>query len=182
MKYLLLFFISIVFWSCTQEARLRKKISEIAEHRINLCLDSMMVYHYANDSCCMSQKNDAPYKCVVYVDTTDCSFCMLKRLLLWNDYIPYEVAGKISLFFIVSSRKNEAYSLNRQLKHISLRHDVYIDTCQCFMRKNSFFPKEKIFHTFLLNRDNHVVLVGDPIGNAKIENVLLKKIGVNVRL
>lgn len=114
------------------------------------CIRWLMVYHYANDSCCMSLKDDIPYKCVVYVDTTDCSFCMLKRLQLWNDYMPYEDAGKISLIFIVSSRKNEANSLIRQLKHISLRHDVYVDTCQYFMNKNSFFPKEKMFHTLLM--------------------------------
>lgn len=46
--------------------------------------------------------------------------------------------------------------------------DFVIDPDRLFLRKNKLKLDDKIFHTFLLDRENRVVLVGSPIGNPRM--------------
>ena len=45
---------------------------------------------------------------------------------------------------------------------------VFYDPDGAFERANPQLPANPLFHTFLLDRDNRVVLVGSPIGNPKM--------------
>ncbi len=47
-------------------------------------------------------------------------------------------------------------------------YPVFLDTAGVFERSNPGLPANPVFHTFLLDRENRVVLVGSPIGNAKM--------------
>jgi hypothetical protein len=45
-----------------------------------------------------------------------------------------------------------------------------------FRRANPHIPDDPLFHTFVLNEQDSVVLVGDPFKNEKMEKLLLKVI------
>ena len=49
-----------------------------------------------------------------------------------------------------------------------LQFPVLLDTAGIFERSNPQLPENPVFHTFLLDRDNRVVLVGSPLGNPKM--------------
>ena len=53
------------------------------------------------------------------------------------------------------------------LREAELRHSVYLDTLCVFRKNNPQLPDSRLFHTFVVNRDNKAVLIGNPIKNEK---------------
>jgi hypothetical protein len=53
------------------------------------------------------------------------------------------------------------------LNNNSIKTIAYIDINKDFIRKNSFIPKDSKFHTFLLNKQNKIVYVGNPLASDK---------------
>lgn len=119
-------------------------------------------------------------KLVVYVDTTDCSICFLNHMNLWNDFLPLEQKynGAIRFIFIIEARQNEYIDLYNQLSYTGLNHPIYIDEKLAFRKLNPHIPTETIYHTFVLDENNNIVLVGDPLRNEEIEKLLYKLIEV----
>ena len=48
---------------------------------------------------------------------------------------------------------------------------VHVDTAGIFIRENPHIPREAVYHTFLLDKDNRVVLVGNPSRSEKIKEM-----------
>lgn len=48
---------------------------------------------------------------------------------------------------------------------------VYVDTLGLFAKQNPYLSSNTIMHTFLLDEDNNVLLVGNPLENEKIEEM-----------
>ena len=57
-----------------------------------------------------------------------------------------------------------------------IRGTVYLDTCNAFLQANPHVPENTLFHTFVLDEKDKVVLIGDPFKNKKMERLLLKVI------
>ncbi len=61
------------------------------------------------------------------------------------------------------------------LKQYHLRNAIYIDTCNAFLDANPQIPDNEMFHTFVINKDGKVLMVGNPFANEKME-ALFKKV------
>lgn len=131
--------------------------------------------------------NNSKYKYIVYYDsTTVCTSCNIQKINRWNDLIEWSSdKTDIKYYFIMSSKKNKISNilLRKDLKLISLNYPIYIDSAYLFKKINSSIPDNPKFNTFLLDGDNKVILIGDPIGNPKIEelfkNIILGKVESN---
>jgi len=53
-------------------------------------------------------------------------------------------------------------------------YPVLIDTLGEFEKLNVHLPKDRAFHTFLLDENNNVILVGDPLYNKMIRKMFYK--------
>ena len=112
---------------------------------------------------------------VIYVDSTSCSDCAIKHLSDWSVFDASEKYGneRLKYFFVIAPKPN-------QYKHILdvVRGDTcfneftFVDTLNIFERKNPNLPKNKLLHTFLINKEGRVMLVGNPITNPKIGSML----------
>lgn len=60
------------------------------------------------------------------------------------------------------------------MKNNSLDYPVLLDTLGEFEKLNPHLPKNKALHTFLLDENNNVILVGNPLHNKKIEEMFNK--------
>ena len=49
---------------------------------------------------------------------------------------------------------------------------IFVDTANVFTESNPNIPSESMYHTFLLDENNNVILVGNPIVNEKIADML----------
>lgn len=105
---------------------------------------------------------DAPYKILTYVDSVGCMSCKL-HLPIWNHYI-YQMdsiaKGKVKFVFYMHSNDKE------ELSFIMQRDQFYYPTCfdeLDMLNQLNNFPTCIMYHTFLLDRNNKVLAVGNPV-------------------
>lgn len=55
-----------------------------------------------------------------------------------------------------------------------LHSPIYVDSLFAFRKQNKKLPTEQKYHSFLLDKLGHVILVGNPLQNSKIEEMLDK--------
>lgn len=117
------------------------------------------------------------YKIVNYVDSNGCTSCRMK-LPLWKEVIdelhslPDISLGCLTI--INTSDKNEIESL---LKRDVYLHPIAVDSNNIFAQLNEL-PKRLEYNTFLLDADNKVLAIGNPVLNPKIKE-LYKRIILN---
>ena len=119
--------------------------------------------------------HDADYKVVVYVDSVGCTSCKL-QLDRWKKVINEmtEETGKdipFLFFFHPKDMKELRYLTRRD----SLTYPVCFDEDDELNDLNRF-PSDMTFQTFLLDKDNKVVSVGNPVHNPKVKELYLKHI------
>lgn len=112
------------------------------------------------------------YAIVTYIDSLGCMSCKL-QLSKWNELI--KELDSISnrtvpcLFFFHTKKENELMLLFRRDHFI---YPVYIDKNDIFNKLNNF-PSEMAFQTFLIDKNNKVVAIGNPIHNPKVKELYL---------
>ena len=123
------------------------------------------------------------YKVVSYIDSLGCISCKL-QLPKWEELIvQVDSLSNDSVPFLFFFQPKDTKELRRTLKRDNFTLPVCIDTEDRFNRLNHF-PSEMMFQTFLLDKDNKVVVIGNPIHNLAVRDLYLKEIaGIeNVKL
>ena len=122
--------------------------------------------------------SDSCTKLVKYVEVFDCSDCQINQLSLFNnDTFNSGLSKRISIVYIVATPTGmNTYELYSKLCEKRIRGTVYLDTCNAFLQANPHVPENTLFHTFVLDEKDKVVLIGDPFKNKKMERLLLKVI------
>lgn len=130
--------------------------------------------------CCLynEEVSDSCTKLVKYVEVFDCSDCQINQLSLFNnDTFNSGLSKRISIVYIVATPTGmNTYELYSKLCEKRIRGTVYLDTCNAFLQANPHVPENTLFHTFVLDEKDKVVLIGDPFKNKKMERLLLKVI------
>ena len=120
------------------------------------------------------------YKVVVFVDSVGCISCKL-QLPRWKEFM-YEVDslsdGNVPFIFFFQTK--DVRELRYILRRDNFQHPVCIDTEDTFYRLNRF-PGEMMFQTFLVDSENRVKVIGNPIHNLSVKDLYLKEIaGIDV--
>ncbi|MCD8176333.1 MAG: hypothetical protein LUE98_02455, partial [Tannerellaceae bacterium] len=117
------------------------------------------------------------YKILVYVDSIGCTSCKL-QLDKWKDFIAEIDTIKDSsvpiLFFLQSPNTNE---IKQILKRERFDYPVCIDIADKLNRLNHFSPQAG-FQTFLLDKNNKILIIGNPVYNPAIKNLYLNQISI----
>ncbi len=114
------------------------------------------------------------YKIFVYQDSANCMPCNF-HALEWKSII--EDCNKknidISFLFILQSSDYKEIEVNFILN--DFYYPVVYDKKKEFDKLNKF-PRESVFQTFLLDKNNKVLLIGSPTNNPKIWELYKKMI------
>lgn len=118
---------------------------------------------------------NTPYKILVYVDSLGCVSCKLqlpkwKELMAYTDSISNQKVSCL-FFFHVKDYKEIRYLLKRD----GFDFPIFIDKDDQLNKLNKF-PVDITFQTFLLDKDNKVVVIGNPIHNLAVKELYLKQI------
>ena len=121
------------------------------------------------------QTSATRYKIVIYVDSMGCMSCKL-QLPRWKEFMAQvdSVCNKhipFLFFFQIENKKELSYNMERD----KFTLPVCIDTEDRFNKLNNF-PSEMMFQTFLLDKDNKVIVIGNPIHNLAVRDLYLKEI------
>ncbi|EIY77693.1 hypothetical protein HMPREF1058_02377 [Phocaeicola vulgatus CL09T03C04] len=116
---------------------------------------------------------DADYKVVTYIDSVGCTSCKLQlpRWKLFMQEVDSTLNRPVPFVFYFHPKDM------KELRYIT-RRDAFIYPV-CFDEKDDFnrlnhFPDEMTFQTFLLDKDNRVAAIGNPVHNPKVKELYLK--------
>ena len=159
----------LVFFSCGNKRDFKDEILQMQNRHVILSLDSM---DYRNIEKKIMEKQPV-LKLVVYSDTLICSSCRLREMQKWNPFLKRMKHYKedINAYFIFRPLAKDMDVFNFTMKALPPLCPIYVDTANVFLRNNPQIPNDPIMHTFLLDEDNNVLLVGNPLENEKIEEL-----------
>lgn len=113
---------------------------------------------------------------VSYFNSQGCTSCKLKELDMWKKHMADSTKNlRVKYVFVFGSKLNTLSEVEIKLKQYQFEYPVIIDQNQSFEQKNKL-PKNLTYHTFLLDKNNKVILVGSPIQNDKMWQLYKKTI------
>lgn len=113
------------------------------------------------------------HKVLVYVDSTGCTSCRL-QLHEWKKFIAEvdsATGGRVPFLFFLSPKSV------KEARYITRRDDFTYPICvdmQNRLDSLNRFPEQDMFHTFLLDSDNRVAVIGNPIHNRAVRDLYMK--------
>ena len=112
------------------------------------------------------------YKIVTYIDSAECFSCKL-NLRDWMGMKQQvdSVDKKVAFLFFLQTRRTE--DLDYKMKWDAFKLPIVFDVQNLFCQLNHF-PEDEKFRTFLLDKDNKVLAIGNPIHNPKVKELYLK--------
>ena len=118
---------------------------------------------------------DAEYKVVTYVDTIGCTSCKL-QLHLWKALIE-EVDSLTggSVPFVFHFHPKDKKELQFLFRRDKFDYPVCLDEHDELNRLNAF-PSDMTFQTFLLDAENKVKIIGNPILNPNVKDLYIKQL------
>ena len=115
------------------------------------------------------------YAVITYVDSLGCVSCKL-QLPGWDKFL-YELDsvsdGSVPCLFFFHPKQHDRRELIGLLKRTHFTYPVCIDENDSLNILNQF-PSDLMFQTFLLNKNNRVIAMGNPVYNPKIKELYLK--------
>ena len=160
----------------SNKSKIRKTMEQMQSAQIVIPYDKLDCW--TSDSIKeISPWKNAKLKLVHYIDSAQCSSCYLVKKQALEPLIKLEKKSNnqfCNLFIVqpgVNSRNWKV--LTENYKHKATPTTLFIDSINVFMNENPNIPQESMYHTFLLDENNKVILIGNPILNKQIEEMLL---------
>lgn len=120
-------------------------------------------------------------KLCVYISPENCTSCYLKKMFQWEDFIKMEKDGKFFIYYIFTPQDGCEDNFHKYFYQSGLEHPFYIDKNKTFLVENPHIPQESMFHTFLLDEMNNILLVGDILHNTEIEQQFKKILDEHIK-
>ena len=164
---------SVLFVGCTN--RFDKDLEAFVKEPIHIpyqTMDKRVCSIYTD-----TLSSEKMLRIVNYIDTLDCSTCALSRLAaVEKEKKDLDELKAVGFVYVIETDTEKAENVYFAFCNARIEGAVYLDTCHAFLRANPHIPDDPLFHTFVLNEQDSVVLVGDPFKNEKMEKLLLKVI------
>lgn len=116
-----------------------------------------------------------PIKIVVYIPQILCSPCFRNYLSASNDYTKQFSSDSVQYICVMSPRPiNE---IQAAMDSLELPQTVVLyDKEEQYLKKNALEKYTDMFRAFLLDKNNRVVLVGDPLRSTDLQKLYTEKI------
>lgn len=162
---------------------MQETVEKMQQKAIEIPYDRMACW--TNDSILeISPWKKAKMKLVHYIDSATCSTCYLQKAAT-NEFLhSMERLSKNEFYnvFIINPDKKTRTRIEDDFKEKQIPSTVFLDSANIFMGLNPNIPSESMFHTFLLDENNKVILIGNPMVNKQIEEMLVliveEKLGI----
>lgn len=170
MKFYTMFLFSFLMISCSWKNNELKDILHWNGKEMDFDV-SMKLNVLGKDTLCPDLLKKK-YKMLVYVGPKGCSSCQIP-LYSWKkmiDSLQHKCTNLSIVFVICVDNYQEFEYLERINKFY---YPVFYDRDGTFAKKNKI-SQEKTVQVFLLNEENKVLAIGDPVKKATIYNLYLK--------
>ena len=118
-------------------------------------------------------------KYIIYSDSMRCTPCAINKMYLWNSLLEYSknYNGQLNFYFIFCPARKDLHEMKLALiKNSKFNYPILLDTLGEFEKLNPHLPQNNTLHAFLLDENNNVILVGDPLHNKRIKEIFYKTV------
>lgn len=175
MKYVALIMCVMMLASCkeSREEAMLRLVSEWKEKEVKFPEHS--VFTVQGKDTVDFEFRHADYKVVTYIDSVGCTSCKL-QLPRWKELLA-EVDSLMdgSVPFLFYFHPKDMKELRYLTRRDRFTYPVCFDEKDEFNRLNRF-PKEMMLQTFLLDKDNKVLAIGNPVLNPKVKELYVSLI------
>jgi hypothetical protein len=159
----------VMFFACNEKNDHRSEAERIVSEWLGKTIhfpDSIVFSVFGQDTL-VNDYSQAPFKLFLYIDAKGCTSCNFK-MYQWKDLLVESdsIAGDM-LSFILCVQPGDRSELIHLLQRDKFNYPVIIDDHDQFNKLNHF-PEMPAFQCFLLDKDNTVLLVGNPILNPAV--------------
>lgn len=177
MRTLLYLAFAVVLLSCKESADRRHRLFTEAWMGKSVYYPADSVFEsFEADSVRKYSRKRMPYTVVTYIDTARRNGTDTWHPEAWKAFLREfnQVAGgrATCLFFFHPANREEMIA---QLRRAKFNYPVCIDEDDLFFKLNRF-PSENTFRTFLLNENNKIIAMGNPIEDERVKTLYLKTI------
>ena len=115
------------------------------------------------------------FKILNYIDSIGCLSCK-SQLPLWDSLISdFSFLSSANVSVIINMHPKDIHDAKYAVRKNSFTHPVFVDLNDS-LNKLNHFPSDPRFHCFLLDENNKVILIGNPVQNPKIKELYLRTI------
>lgn len=169
-------YVIVIIFVCSCEDSERKKIAQVVSYwqsrEIIFPKDISFVSYSRKYKERKVHLQKGKYTIFSYIDSTGCMSCKL-QLPKWSEFIyVVDSISNGSVPFVFVFQPNNKKDLIHFLKKAGFEYPVYIDEHSSFDMLNKF-PTEMQLQTFLLDSNNHVAAIGNPIHNPNVKELYL---------
>lgn len=167
--FLLLLFLTIS--SCNTKKREINRLVKAWSNKEILFPDQLEAHIFGRDTNC-PEIWDAKYKILNFTDTSGCTECKMQlygwqQLKQQTDSLQLDV----SYIFIAWAEQYEELETLQWINKCDI--PFFYDRTGQMMQLNQF-PEKESFRTFLLDSDNRVMLIGNPVNSPDIRDLYLQ--------
>lgn len=115
------------------------------------------------------------YKVLVFVDSIGCTSCKL-QLSRWKEFIRYtDSISQKNIPFLFFFQFDDQWEIHSLLIRENFDKPICLDRSDSLNQLNHF-PKDIRFQIFLLDKNNKVVVIGNPVHNPNVKELYLEEI------
>ena len=163
MKIPILIVIPLLAASCTsREDSAREVVTRWVDKEIILPYDRFTVGGESVDI----DRDLYTYKIVNYIDSAGCTRCRMK-LDLWNMFMSRLDADDADVTLLSVIHSDNSDDLRFAIENSGFNYPVAIDPTDEFGKANNP-PDDQLLHTFLLDGNDHIIAIGNPVLNPHI--------------
>lgn len=121
--------------------------------------------------------DDCDYKILCYIDSNGCSTCKM-NLSGWNQFLAEINSDQnLSVNFVMVINTKNVIELTKQIRRYNFNYPISIDDNN-LLESINIIPKDHAYQTFLLDDDNKIVLIGNPLLDSDIKLQYESKLGI----
>lgn len=115
------------------------------------------------------------YKVLVFVDSIGCTSCKL-QLSRWKEFIRYtDSISQKNIPFLFFFQFDDQWEIHSLLIRENFDKPICLDRSDSLNQLNHF-PKDIRFQVFLLDKNNKVIVIGNPVHNPNVKELYLEEI------
>lgn len=172
--YFLTYCFLLVFFGCGSKFTVQKVLRKSYGKQINF--NWPMQYVFEDTTIDVIGKPElSSIKVVVYINRELCAPCFSNYLSATLEFIGKFSSDSVQYVCVMYPRPIEQIQEAMDSLELSQTH-IFYDTNNEFLKKNSLEKYTDMFRAFLLDKDNQVVLVGDPLRSTDLQKLYTENI------
>ena len=168
--WIILSFLIVLFAGCSSN-NLKNQISDFMSIPIHIPYDKLDKHYCSMFS--DSTESHKSIKMVYYVDSLSCTPCEINKMTL-IDAKKRDLYPDVEFIFIINISRAYVDAVCSSLYNSRIQSPVYLDTLNCFLPANPHIAESNLFHHFVMNDKDSVLMVGLPFSTNEMENLFIE--------